>query len=586
MSGENIMRRWEIGIIVGLGIILSLIFYQPILSSGSNLGIQDWDQNFAWTENTRVSLLEYHQFPFWNPYKCGGSVHFAYPQIPVISFQTVFALIFGTVRGIKLNILFHGAIGFVGFYFLARQYKLSYIGSLLSAIIFSYSGITGSFLSSGMVVFTSFAYAPYILICLNKSFVKRKWGIPCGIFLALSFYVSHQITLLLGMYIIIYCLVTCIVKRTLSPLKALIIVFIASSVLMLPKLLLSIQLLIIFPHSGQDISGYSLPDFLYLLLFRNQNLFQFSYFADYYNIDENSIYVGMLPVVLFLLFFISNKKGVRNNITLLITLLILFWIMLGSGVTPSLYKAIQDLPIYSAFRVAQRYRFDFIIPLALIIGLGIDNLLRLLHRHKFIIPISITILMVIYVDLSVFSFSNFLSTTLIIQNPASQLLRGEAFIQTAGKSPGVEIQRTIQLPGEMLDSIIFLPWSNEYLNIVQNQGVLECYDSMTSNVYAVGVEDDNYQGEYYLLNSAQGVEVENTFWSPNKLVYKITDLEKGMNNALIINQNFYPGWFVNTNNNTCSRALYYNGLLATRLDYHNEYITFIYNPYIYYSICN
>ena len=172
------MRRWEIGVLFVLGVVLSLIYYYPVLNSGNKLGIQDWDQNFTWTEATRVSLLDYHQFPLWNPYKCGGSVQFANPQIPVISFQTAFALIFGTVRGINFSIFFHSILGFIGFFFLARQYKLSYIASLLSSILFSFSGITGSFLSTGMVVFMSFAYSPFILYFFNKSFDQNGESSP------------------------------------------------------------------------------------------------------------------------------------------------------------------------------------------------------------------------------------------------------------------------------------------------------------------------------------------------------------------------------------------------------------------------
>ena len=61
------------------------------------------------------------------------------------------------------------------------------------------------------------------------------------------------------------------------------------------------------------------------------------------------------------------------------TLLIILWIMLGSAIYPSLYTVIRHLPVFSSFRVAQRFRFDFIIPFALLAGLGLDNVVRLLE---------------------------------------------------------------------------------------------------------------------------------------------------------------------------------------------------------------
>jgi hypothetical protein len=580
------MRRLEIGFLIVLGIIVSGVFYFNIINSGKNLGIQDWDQNFAWTEFTRVSLLNFHQFPLWNPYKCGGSVQFANPQMPVISFQTLFALLFGTVRGIKLSIFFHGVIGFIGFYILARQHKLSYVGSTLAAVIFSFSGITASFLSTGMVVFTSFAYTPYILIFFNRSIQNGKWGIISGALFALSFYAGYHISLLLGIYIFVYTVVTSIVNRTFAPFKALILMVVTSALLMLPKLLLSIQLIRIYPRPNTYLSGYSVNNFLYFLVSQKQNLFNAMRVEGFYNnIDENSIYIGILPCILFLIFFIKNKQGIVKNLPLVVTLLIIFWMMLGNVIHPSLFGIFQKLPIFSSFRVAQRFRFDLIIPLSLLIGLGLDNGVRLFKEHKLASLLSIICLVFIYADLTVFSSENFLSKALIIKNPESQLSRGDVFFQTKSSSLDFEIQKTIQLPNEFVDSSTFIPWSYEYLSIKQNQGVIECYDSLTRNGTVLGREDANYQGEFYLASPVQGVTVENVFWSPNTLIFKISNVEKAINNSLVVNQNFYPGWIVKTDNDTCARASFYKGLLSTRLDSVIDKISFEFNPFLYYFSC-
>jgi hypothetical protein len=587
---EDYMRKWEIGYLVGLSILACLVYYFPVLNSGNNLGIQDWDQNFAWTEYTRISLLDFHQFPFWNPYKCGGSVQFANPQIPVISFQTVFSLLFGTVRGIKLSIFFHGVIGFIGFYLLAKQYKLSTIGSLLASTIFSFSGITGSFLSTGMVVFTSFAYTPFILYCFNKSLNNGKWGIICGVLFALSFYSGYHISLLLSVYILVYVLVTSIVKLTFIPIKAFLTMLSASVLIMLPKLLLSIQLIRIIPRLYADVSGYRIQGFFYFLLSQKQNLFnQMNIQGSTFNIDENSIYIGILSFVLFILFFVRNKNGVMNNISLLITLLIIFGIMLGNAEFPFLYTVMKHLPVFSSFRVAQRFRFDFIIPFSLLIGLGLDNIVRILHRYKIAEPLSVLCLAVIYVDLTIFSSINFLSNTLIIKNPESQLSKGQVFYQTEIRGLEIPIKRTIQLPSEFLDTDRFMPFSFEYLKIKQNMGILSCYDSITYSVYAAGIENQQdypkYQGEFYLMDPVQGVKVENTYWSPNKLVYTITNAQKAKDDTLIINQNYYPGWIERTGPFSCSRVTIYQGLIATRLDGVADSVTLEFNPLFLYLYC-
>ena len=579
------MKKWEIWALVAVAILASLVYYLPILNSGNNLGILDWDQSFAWTEYTRVSLVNFHQFPFWNPYKCGGSGQFANPQVSVISIQTLFSVLLGTLRGIKFSIFFHGLIGFIGFYLLAKQYKLSSMGSLLASLIFSFSGITGSFLSSGMAVFTNFAYTPYILLFFNKGLDNRKWGILSGAIFALSFYFSYQIPAVLGGYIFVFTLVTCIVKRTLAPLKTFGSMVLSATIIMLPKLFLAIQLLRVYPRPISDVSGYSLPNLIYFLLSQKQNLFNEMFIkGSYFGIDENSLYVGIIPFVLFLLFFIFNKKGLKNNLSLLIILLVFFWLMLGNLITPSLYSTLRFLPVFSFFRVAQRFRFDFIIPFALLVGLGLDNVVRLLQKHKLAMPLAIVCIVVVYGDLTLFSDSNFLSKTLIIKNPGSTLAEAGAFYQTNSKMPDFELQRTIPLPIPFLKQSRFLPDSYEYLFVDQNMGVLHCYEPIRIEVHASAAEDTTYKGEYYLLDPAEGVKVDNTTWSPNKLVYKISNAEKARGNTLIINQNYLPGWIVK-NNKACLRAISVNGLVATKLDTPSDTITFEYDPLFQWYLC-
>jgi hypothetical protein len=301
----------------------------------------------------------------------------------------------------------------------------------------------------------------------------------------------------------------------------------------------------------------------------------------YWKIDENSIYIGILPSILFLFFYIKNSKGIKHNLTLIITMLIIFWMMLGIGIYPSLYEGIKHLPVFLSFRVAQRFRFDLIIPLALLIGLGMDNAVRLLQTDKLARPLSILCLAVIFIDLTVFSTTNFLSQTLIINNLESSLPREAAFTQTLGKSPPFEIQRTIPLASNTTPA----PLSFEYVKIRQNEGVIKCKDETTRGVEVVANGDKNYLGEYHLPEPDKRIKVENTFWSPNRLVYKIANQGLAVNNLLIINQNYYPGWITIRDGAPCVKTISNNGLLAAKLEFSTQKITLEFNPFKYYLVC-
>ena len=581
------MPNWKILTLIALAIILSFIFYFPVIFSGNNLGIQDWDQTFSWMEFTRLSLASYRQFPWWNPFKCGGMPHFANPQMPVLTIQTLFALLFGTITGIKFSIFFHGIVCFLGFFLLGRQYKLSYTGSLIAATLFSFSGITGSFLSTGMVVFTNFAYTPYILFFLNKSQIHWKWGILAGVIFALSFYAGIHIPLLLFTYIVIFSLITSVLEKSMIPLKRLVIMLFSSLILSLPKLLLSIQLLLIYPRQVEEESGYTITNFFYFLLAQKQNLFSEMDIRDYsYTVDENSLYIGLLALILFFIFFIKNNKAVLKNMSLPIVSFIFFWLMLGNNISPSLYLQLQHLPVFSAFRVAQRFRFDFIIPFALLAGGGLDNLQRLLSNKSVGRILGILLFLLIYINLTIFSHKNFLTKTLIIANPDSLHATADEFVQTQKKELDLEYKRTIQLPSQFLQSNIFLPWSDEYLKIKQMQGTLECYDPIPVKVKAISIEEDKYQGEFYLARPTQTSEIVNVFWSPNKLSFKIDKKAETKNNRLIINQNYYPGWIVRKKNGSCLKVINHKGLIAADFNFmSDDLLTFEYNPPLANFIC-
>ena len=109
-------------------------------------------------------------------------------------------------------------------------------------------------------------------------------------------------------------------------------------------------------------------------LYRQWGLYQKDFLVGLnYNLDENSLYLGILPVVFFL--WGIFKKG-RKHIALLIIFLIFLWLSFGTNIEPSLYRLLHSLPFYRFMRVAQRYRFYFMIPLIVFIGFGFDDLVK------------------------------------------------------------------------------------------------------------------------------------------------------------------------------------------------------------------
>ncbi len=47
---------------------IALVFTLPIFRNFDYWGVQDWDQHFFYQVVARRSILQYRQFPLWNPY--------------------------------------------------------------------------------------------------------------------------------------------------------------------------------------------------------------------------------------------------------------------------------------------------------------------------------------------------------------------------------------------------------------------------------------------------------------------------------------------------------------------------------------
>src|SRR6266516_7540877 len=80
------------GLVLGIVCVWAL----PMLLSRSRIEYGDFGYFAQVYEAIKLSILGYHQFPWWNPWIAGGIPLYANPQAGVFSITTLFALIFTT----------------------------------------------------------------------------------------------------------------------------------------------------------------------------------------------------------------------------------------------------------------------------------------------------------------------------------------------------------------------------------------------------------------------------------------------------------------------------------------------------------
>ncbi len=544
-------------------IILALIFFK----NSNYLGIQDWDQRYSYAEVARNSILKYKQVPLWNPYHCGGMTQIGNPQNDVLSPAFLFPLIFGPVIGYKILLIIYLFLGLIGFYYLGLYYKISKHASILLSSIYIFSGLIIIPFSVGMTAFLNVTLLPYLYLFYLKALKKEetKYIIYAVLVLTIIFLGGYHYFLNIILFLFILTSIDIILRKK----KQLIWIFIIFLFIFIPltavKGLPSTELMIKNQRVIQETtSGFSFHS-LYMALFsRKQSFDGFNSWNASYGIDENGMYIGLLSLILFSIGVFCKKK---ENLNLFFVFLFFLLLSFGLNIFPSLYRLLHNLPLFDNMRVAQRYRYFFMVPLVIFIGFGYDacvGLIKKLIKNKrisgiFMILVAVLIMTDIgYVNLS-FMNKSFDILPLKVK-PVNNFKQRCGMTYYDNNGFRQDIQSTSS-------------YSDEYVYLKAGFGSPTCYEPIPVISYATCFQNKNYRGEYYLEKNTGQVNL--IYWSPNKIIFNV-DLKK--DDRLIVNQNYDSGWKAIVDNKNYKRANSSNGLLSLNLEKQNKSITIYYLP--------
>jgi len=151
---------------------LSVVFCAPLFEHPTGLGVNDWDQHFFYYGAVLKNIVEYGQAPFWNPWYCGGNVLWQNPQVGLLSPVYPLAIVMPLQLAMKINIVAHYWIGFVGMHvLLTRVVGLSFLPAVIYlATLVTAAGAPAIHVAVGHSVFLPGFYLPAQLYFLFRSF--------------------------------------------------------------------------------------------------------------------------------------------------------------------------------------------------------------------------------------------------------------------------------------------------------------------------------------------------------------------------------------------------------------------------------
>ncbi|MBF0280620.1 MAG: hypothetical protein HQM13_22690 [SAR324 cluster bacterium] len=562
-------------------VVITAAFTSPIFVKPDNLGIQDWDEHFFYHAVPRQSILEYQQFPLWNPYYCGGSVMLANPQSRILSPFFFLILIFGTVVGLKAEIFLHFVIGMVGCYVLARTLNLDRLSAWALPLIYMLSSMFSLPLTVGMTWFLSVAYVPWAIFCYLKSFSRPWFLVLSSICLVIIFFEGGAYTLTITL--LFYGAFAILNFKNFGITRSVIItasiglLFLAIGAV---KIFPAYDFLQTHPRHLIDYSGYSMDSLWKSLFDRNQtvlalttyaeeqNLFKKGFWSGMnYGMDETGAYVSWIGGALFLIGI--GVYGLRQWRWTFIFLFFL-WLSIGNRAIPSLWEILHQFPVFDTMRVAQRFRIIFVLCFALFAGLGLQALKSLVSqkcRNKFWgNSFALLLLILLLSDLLLVNRETFKDAFPFSGVNINRADNRSDFIQIS-KFPKYDINGFLKPNTAHLRS----SYSTLYPAFQKNIGVVdyECFGNPDIPKNAIPFDRVGYKGEVYLEETEGKALVSE--WTPNRLIIKISASNPGF---LVINQNYYPGWHTTDRHQVESRE----GLMAVQISPDDETLELYYRP--------
>lgn len=542
------------GIIYG---ILVLLLTVNLSSHLNNTGRGDWDQFYFYNEVPQITIFQYHQFPLWNPYACGGMPMLANPQSRFLSPSLVFSSLFGVVVGMKLELIFGLFIGMMGMYFLGRYLKMSWPAALLPGVIFGLNGTFALHLTEGHFHFLPAFYFPFVFLFFLRSIEDSRFVLISGLFAGLSFLEGGTyVTLFFMIFILFFSLIKAVQIKSIKPIGLFFIFFLSILFWAAPKIFPTIEFLV--NHHRPTVPGGYIPiSFLKdMFLSPYQGIFP----ADIkeYSNDigwwEVGAYLGIGVLIIYLLSFFYAF----DQYPILFSGLLCLILCLGNFAPFSLWNLLHKLQPFSNMLIPTRMLLIFIFSLSLMCGFVLDRFLKDLpwrNVFNFMIILSIAI--------------NLLCVGNVI---FSDVIRGQIIDQK-------DQPRLFHAHLDDLKSFkqTFVPRNEWFWNgarstlhhsVLNNEGVVNAYESVPVQDHAVPDSSKAYKGEYYLIR--QGV-AKLLKWSPNEIGFLV---DSSVDNKLVINQNYDKNWKIREGLDTRS----YNGLLSVDLKEGQNKITFSYQP--------
>lgn len=537
----------------------------PIFWDTSLYGGHDWDEITAQRLILLKSLSEFGQFPFWNPYACGGHSAWGNVQGVVNLVSPLFPIywLFELREALRLEVCVTLAASLVGSYVYAGRFASSPALKAMVAMVFSLNGRWAMQAQSGHAWHLYYALMPWVFWCFELAcepaqvadaevkssgsakstllaFAARvRFGYFCVASLLIAqmvyagaIYPLPHTLLLLG----VYASALTVLKRSYKPLS----VFVASGLLgaafSAPKLLPDLEMMSRFPRLVESPEYVDLGTLITALTARGQSMTSRLMPMRDWGWHEYGMYVGLLPFAALLLLVPFAGRTDRQRAARF-TGIVGLLLGLGSFHRFAPWSLLHRLPLFESQHVPSRWLYPALLLFCVAAAGAAQNLLERPTRWARQLEVLLLVIAA-YIALDISGQSRTSMQGAFRRQMKPSLPQKEQFYQLKRPVSQLCYAQADYAP-EVLPAMM------------SGRGIIDCTLVAALNVWskkrddgrvigigARGRDEADYRGEAFVMSGVGTVAIEH--WSPNRVSLWVRGGKAG--DRLILNQNYDPGW--------------------------------------------
>ncbi len=511
--------------LVSLATVLALpiIVLWPWLQNRSTYGFHDWDVQTSHRYLVKKSLLEFGQFPGWNPYACGGFPAWGYVESGTILVSPWLPFyLFGDMRtALRIEVLGMALVGAIGTYVLAGLFTKSPAARALVVAVFAVNGRFALQAAAGHTWHLAYALLPWCFYFYERArtaplrAARIAWLASgfAGLVYAGGIYPLPHTVLSLSAW----ALGLALLERSLRPLWVLAAGGISGALLAAPKLLPLLSTFHKAPRVIASDESLDLGSLVTLLTSRDQAFYSRPAAVSPYGWHEWGMYIGA-PAALGIAVALLVVPGKREALLKILAVLL---VLLGLGSFhayapwPFLHA---HVPPFGSQHVPSRFLYPAVLFGGLVLASGLGRVLERRPKTELVAALLVAALGV--------------DVALVAEEP----MKDAMWMVAPDRIP---TDRPFSFSTDPPWQYKRRDWAGPmYLAMIGNTGVIRCYGAPPFDEKgALAKTDPRYRGEAF-VDGAGSAKVAS--WSPNRVEIAVAGAGDGA--TLVYNMNFDPGW--------------------------------------------